>query len=47
MAGLTETGLLINAHGGQIEVLKLKPEGGVKMNAAEFARERQLVNPPA
>ena len=36
-----------HTHGGQIEVLKLKPEGGVKMNAAEFARERQLVSPPA
>ena len=28
-------------HGGQIEVLKLKPDDGKKMAAAEFARERR------
>jgi len=36
---VTETSIFINAHGGQIEVFKLKPEGGEKMNAAEFARQ--------
>ncbi len=30
--------IFINAQGGQIEVLRLKPAGGEKMNAAEFAR---------
>jgi methionyl-tRNA formyltransferase len=45
IAGMTESGFLINSHGGQIEVLKLKPEGGAKMNAADFARERQLFRP--
>jgi methionyl-tRNA formyltransferase len=33
---ITETSIFINAHGGMIEVFKLKPEGGKKMNAAEF-----------
>lgn len=39
-------GLFINAQGGQIEVLKLKPEGGKKMSAADFARERGLAPNP-
>lgn len=42
IAGITAAGILINTHGGQIEVLKLRPEGGKKMNAADFARERKL-----
>jgi methionyl-tRNA formyltransferase len=45
IAGITDTGILINTHGGQIEVLKLRPEGGKKMNAADFARERKLLIP--
>ncbi len=43
IAGITDTSIIINAHGGQIEVLKLRPEGGKKMSAAEFARERKLL----
>jgi len=43
---ITDTAIFINAHGGQIEVFKLKPEGGEKMNAAEFARQQELA-PPA
>ena len=43
IAAITEQSILINAHGGQIEVLKLKPEGGKKVNAGEYARERGLV----
>ncbi|MEK9801866.1 MAG: methionyl-tRNA formyltransferase [Curvibacter sp.] len=39
---ITEQSLFINAQGGMIEVLRLKPEGGKKMGAAEFARERGL-----
>jgi methionyl-tRNA formyltransferase len=39
---ITDSSLFINAQGGQIEVLKLRPEGGKKMGAAEFARERGL-----
>ena len=33
----------ITAHGGQIEVLKLKPEDGKKMGAGDFARSVGLV----
>ena len=36
----SDTSLVIEAQGGQIEVLKLRPEGGKKMNAGEFARGR-------
>lgn len=39
---VTASAIFINAHGGMIEVLKLKPEGGKKMGAAEFATEHQL-----
>jgi methionyl-tRNA formyltransferase len=39
---ITELSLFINAQGGMIEVLRLKPEGGKKMGAADFARERGL-----
>jgi methionyl-tRNA formyltransferase len=44
IAGVTETSILINSQGGQIEVLKLRPSGGGKMNAGEFARQRKLLN---
>lgn len=40
---ITELSLFINAHGGTIEVLRLKPEGGKKMGAADFAREHGLM----
>jgi methionyl-tRNA formyltransferase len=43
IAGIADTSILINSQGGQIEVLKLPPEGGKKMSAAEFARERKLL----
>jgi methionyl-tRNA formyltransferase len=43
IAAITDKSILINAQGGQVEVLKLRPEGGKKMNAAEYARERGLV----
>ncbi len=39
---VTDTSLFINAQGGMIEVLRLKPEGGKKMDAAEFARTAGL-----
>jgi methionyl-tRNA formyltransferase len=39
---ITQESLFINAQGGMIEVLRLKPEGGKKMAAADFARERGL-----
>ncbi len=39
---ITDTSLFINAQGGLIEVLRLKPEGGKKVEAAEFARSQGL-----
>ena len=42
VSSITDNAIFINAQGGMIEVLKLKPEGGKKMGAAEFARERGL-----
>ena len=42
IAAVTDTSIFINAQGGQVEVLKLRPEGGKKMGAGEFARERKL-----
>ena len=38
----TGASIFINAQGGQIEVMRLKPDGGQKMNAAEFARNQKL-----
>jgi len=40
---VSDQSITIHAHGGRIEVLKLRPEGGKKMSAGEFARERGLV----
>jgi methionyl-tRNA formyltransferase len=42
IARVTPNSIVINAQGGQIEVLKLRPEGGKKMAAGDFARERGL-----
>lgn len=42
IAQITEKSLFINAQGGMIEVLRLKPEGGKKMEAGEFARSQGL-----
>lgn len=39
---VTQNSLFINAQGGMIEVLRLKPEGGKKMDAADFARTHGL-----
>ncbi len=39
---ITEQSLFINAQGGTIEVLRLKPEGGKKVDAGEFARSQGL-----
>jgi methionyl-tRNA formyltransferase len=43
VSGKTEHGILLNAHGGHIELLRLKPEGGKKMAALDFAREHKLL----
>ena len=42
LAARSDTAIEINAQGGRLEVLKLRPEGGKKMNAGEFARQRGL-----
>lgn len=42
IARVTPTSILINSQGGQIEVLKLRLEGGKKMGAGDLARERGL-----
>jgi len=46
VVSVNSTSIVINSHGGQIEVLKLRPEGGRKMAAGEFARERKLAISP-
>lgn len=43
IAAITDHSIMINSHGGRIEVLKLRPDGGRKMNAGEFARARGLL----
>lgn len=45
LARISETAIFINAQGGMIEVLKLKPEGGKKMSAAQFAQTHNLISP--
>lgn len=42
IAAVHEHSFEVNANGGRIEILKVRPEGGGKMNAGEFARERGL-----
>jgi methionyl-tRNA formyltransferase len=38
IAAVTGHSLVINAQGGRIEILKLRAQGGKKMNAGEYAR---------
>ncbi|MDE2607922.1 MAG: methionyl-tRNA formyltransferase [Burkholderiales bacterium] len=40
VAGVTENSIVLWAQGGLIEILKLRPEGGGKMGAGDFARQR-------
>ena len=42
IALVTETSLFVWSSGGLVEVLKLRPDGGAKMGAAQFIRERGL-----
>ena len=39
---LTDDSIFINAQGGQIEILRLKPDGGQKMSAGQFALSHGL-----
>lgn len=43
IARVTADSIFINAHGGQIEVLRLRPEGGAKMGAGEYAAAQGLL----
>ena len=43
VASIGEKALAVNVHGGRIELLVVRPEGGPKMPGAQFARERGLV----
>jgi len=45
VAAVTPTSIFINAQGGQIEVLRLKPEGGKKMPAGDYARLNPALAP--
>jgi methionyl-tRNA formyltransferase len=40
VAGVSEDAIVIWAQGGLIEILKLRPDGGGKMAAGEFARQQ-------
>jgi methionyl-tRNA formyltransferase len=44
ITAITDDAIVFDAHGGEIEVRRLRPEGGAKMNAGEFARSRGLVS---
>jgi methionyl-tRNA formyltransferase len=41
VAGVSDESIVVWAQGGLIEILKLRPEGGGKMGAGEFARQRE------
>jgi methionyl-tRNA formyltransferase len=43
ITAITEDAIVFDAHGGEIEVRRVRPAGGAKMNAGEFARARGLV----
>ena len=40
VAAVTGDAIVVNTHGGRIEMLMLRPDGGAKMPAAQFAKER-------
>jgi methionyl-tRNA formyltransferase len=40
VAGVGDDSIVIWAQGGLVEILKLRPEGGGKISAGEFARQR-------
>ncbi|MDB5946928.1 MAG: methionyl-tRNA formyltransferase [Ramlibacter sp.] len=42
ITAITDDALFFSAHGGEIEVLRVRPDGAAKMNAGQFARERGL-----
>jgi methionyl-tRNA formyltransferase len=44
IARVTDTSIEVNAQGGRIEIRRVRPEGGRKMSAGDFARERGIVS---
>ncbi|HUR90236.1 MAG TPA: methionyl-tRNA formyltransferase [Ramlibacter sp.] len=40
VAAITDDALVVNTHGGRIEILTVRPDGAGKMPAPEFARQR-------
>ena len=47
ITAITDDALFFSAHGGEIEVRRLRAEGGAKMNAGDFARAHGLAISPA
>lgn len=47
IAAITDTSILVWSQGGLVEILKLRPEGGPKMGAGDFARQRGLPTSPS
>ena len=43
ITAITDDAIVFDAHGGEIEVLRLRPEGGAKISAGDYARARDLV----
>ena len=43
ITAITDDAIVFDAHGGEIEVLRLRPEGGAKISAGDYARARGLV----
>ena len=39
VAAITDSAIVVNAHGGRIELLTVRPDGGPKMPAPEFAQK--------
>lgn len=46
VAAITPTSIIVNANGGRIEILKVRPDGGAKMGAGRFAEQAGLLSAP-
>ena len=42
IAAITDDAISVNTHGGRIEILVVRPDGGAKVKAAEFAKQQKL-----
>jgi methionyl-tRNA formyltransferase len=42
ITAITDDGIVFDAHGGEIEVRRVRPDGGAKVNAGEYAKARGL-----